>query len=109
MRRWGVAACKRNHLSLDFGGPTLRPIPVMRPSVVLLDFCFARIFGYSWAPEPKFTICPFDPPNGLSILQKHYVYQIGEKCQKDKFSYMYWGVGGGGSQEGLGGFLRGGG
>ena len=49
----------------------LRPIPVMRPIVVLLLFpCFAGIFACFGLLEPKFTICPSRPPEWPF---KHYV------------------------------------
>ena len=54
-------------------GSYLRPIPVMRPIVVLL--VFPLVVGisavYGSCPNSRFVL--FDPHHGLSTLQKHYV------------------------------------
>ena len=51
----------------------LRPIPVIRPIVAFPLFC--KHLGCFGVLEPKFTICPFQPPEWANVqflAQKYY-------------------------------------
>ena len=70
--------CRSNFLS------NLRPIPVMRPIMVLVVFpLFCRHFGCLWV-LPKLSVL-FDTLCALSTLQNHYVLKEKAEIWREKY------------------------
>ena len=82
--KWDHLSFWRSSLFRSHVWSNLRPIPVMRPIVVLLVFSlFCRHFGGLWV-LPKLTICPFRLPEKMSNFAKNATKLAKKKHQKDK-------------------------
>ena len=80
---WRFSLCRSNFLS------NLRPIPVMRPIMVLSVFpLFCSHFGCLWV-LPNLTVSFSTPIMALSTLQKHCVLKENAQFWREKY-YKVW-------------------